>query len=732
LLKNSTFCVLRCFCYFQASVDVLWCIANGGRCCDFKPEDPILFEEKPPLDSPLKLTNTTDPLVGTTIGDRYRILQRIGMGGMGVVYLCEHLLIGRQVAIKLLHAQYASDETFVSRFLNEGRAAGTLGHPNIVACTDMGQASNGSPYLVFDYLEGRELSEIVATQGAFRAVRAARIGMQIASALATAHESGIVHRDLKAENIFVLRRQDLRDDIKVLDFGISKFNNSAATAGLMMGTPRYMAPEQISDPSTVTSSADVYSLGVILYLMLAGRLPFEGDNVISILNKIGTQAPDDLQKIAPTVDIALASYVMKMLSKVPGGRPESMRAVEEFLSTYANLDSNSQVGTPPPGFGAGQSQSNLSPVSGRFAAATHISNQNLAPVQSVAAVGPATIPPAKPPSRVPVLLGALGLVVVGALGSQLYSRQKIEPAVVAVVPPPVVVEVPKPVVAEVPIPVVPAVPVNISFSAQANAPGAYIAFRGRVYQLPYTGEVKVGSAPESVEISAPAFAGQRFWITFDEARKLNVKLGKGSGVNDATELQTAIALGNAPDAMDVPVEAVKPAEAKPNAPKPKLADKPKDPTNATEPVKDSAVLNPVVEAKPVEPQIPANSVVVEAKPPAVVLAPVEQKPKDVAAPVGPPPGSMDPLLTKQAVARQSGGVTKCIERARMDMPNIKGKIVIQLQVAANGTVSDATAASSTLGNVRAEDCIVEQAKAWTLPAPAGGVPARINYPLVFQ
>src|SRR6185436_19341266 len=142
------------------------------------------------------------------------------------------------------------DENFVRRFLNEGRAAGTLGHPNIVASTDMGTTPMGQPYLVLEYLEGRDLAAVIERDGALPVVRAARIAVQVASGLASAHAAKIIHRDLKAENIFLISRPDKRDEVRVIDFGISKFGATQSTqAGMLVGTPQYMSPEQLIDPS---------------------------------------------------------------------------------------------------------------------------------------------------------------------------------------------------------------------------------------------------------------------------------------------------------------------------------------------------------------------------------------------------------------------------------------------------------------------------------------------------
>jgi serine/threonine protein kinase len=219
---------------------------------------------------------STGVLIGQLLGERYRIVGEIGKGGMATVYVAEHMLIGRLVAIKVLHPQFAENAECVRRFLAEGRTVGTLGHPNIVESTDMGFTANGAPFMVLELLDGRNLEEEIHRCGKLPIARAVHIAQQIASALAAAHARGVIHRDLKTPNIFLIDPGG-RDHVKVLDFGISKFLETTGKTqrGMLLGTPSFMSPEQVSDPGSVDRRTDVYSLGVILYEMVGGKLPFD-------------------------------------------------------------------------------------------------------------------------------------------------------------------------------------------------------------------------------------------------------------------------------------------------------------------------------------------------------------------------------------------------------------------------------------------------------------------------
>ncbi|HET9987765.1 MAG TPA: serine/threonine-protein kinase [Kofleriaceae bacterium] len=278
--------------------------------------------------------------VGDSVEGRYKILKELDRGGMGSVFLAEHQLIKRRVALKLLRADLAEDADVLERFMNEARAAGTLGHPNIVESTDMGFTREGVPYIVFEFLEGSLLTDEIYRVRGLPPRRVFRIARQIASALHAAHQAGIVHRDLKSDNVFLTDRDESNDHVKVLDFGISRFleaEDSPRDRAMVVGTPQFMAPEQITNPAAVDRRTDVYALGVIIYEMLAAARPFEADNDPDALFKqIVSDAPPPIEipDMPPGFETML---VERFLAKNPDDRFNTMADVEAALSAFAGI-----------------------------------------------------------------------------------------------------------------------------------------------------------------------------------------------------------------------------------------------------------------------------------------------------------------------------------------------------------------------------------------------------------
>jgi serine/threonine protein kinase len=222
-----------------------------------------------------------DPLIGTIIGDRYRVEAELGSGGMGTVYRAEHVMMEKRVALKVLHPSLAVVGSVMDRFQREAVALSRIEHPNVVAATDFGKLKNGSYYLALEYVDGRNLAETLQTEGLFDVRRALHIAYQIAEALHAAHARGIVHRDLKPHNV-MLTGQPGAETVKVLDFGLAKLRSkniegSTANIGAVFGTPHYMAPEQVAS-TNVDARADLYSLGIMMFEMLTGRRPFDADS----------------------------------------------------------------------------------------------------------------------------------------------------------------------------------------------------------------------------------------------------------------------------------------------------------------------------------------------------------------------------------------------------------------------------------------------------------------------
>src|SRR5215204_4763187 len=237
------------------------------------------------------MIETKDPFVGRILDDKYCVEEQLAAGGMGAVYRARHLQMNRPVAIKFLHQRLVADEAARGRFQIEARTAVKLRHPNAVSVTDFGQTSEGCVYIVMELLEGRTLREILNREAPIETARATSIMLQASGAVAAAHDAGIIHRDLKPSNILVTQSADQPALVKVLDFGIATFSADddedapvLAQTNTVIGTPRYMSPEQHIG-NDLTPATDVYSLGVILYEMLAGMVPFSGSTPAEIAQK---------------------------------------------------------------------------------------------------------------------------------------------------------------------------------------------------------------------------------------------------------------------------------------------------------------------------------------------------------------------------------------------------------------------------------------------------------------
>jgi serine/threonine-protein kinase len=351
------------------------------------------------------------PETSTIIDGRYRVLHRVGSGGMADVVCAEDLQLGRKVAIKLLHRRFAQDEEFVERFRREASSAAGLQHPHVVAVYDRG-AWDDTYYIAMEYLEGRTLKKLVQEEAPLEAARAIDFTIQILRAARFAHKRGIIHRDLKPHNVIV----DAEGRAKVTDFGIAKAGASDMTqTGSIMGTAQYLSPEQ-AQGLAVSAPSDLYSIGIILYEMLTGRVPFEGESAVTIALKQVSEAPVPPSTPNPAVPPALEAVVLRALEKDPARR---FADADEFIAALENAgqgDATSvlqatgpMVPLPPPG---------------AYQEVTHVEQRYYGPPE----------PPADPlaedegdgPSRWWIAL-LVGLIVAGAIvaGLLLTGKDKV-------------------------------------------------------------------------------------------------------------------------------------------------------------------------------------------------------------------------------------------------------------------------------------------------------------------
>jgi eukaryotic-like serine/threonine-protein kinase len=282
----------------------------------------------------------TDDLVGQTLLDRYRITAQVGKGGMGAVYEAQHTLIGKRVAVKVLLDHYARRGPVMARLEQEAKLASSIGHEHIVDITDFGETADGRTFVVMEYLEGESLGMCLRREGQLDEERAVRIAHQVASALNAAHAKGILHRDIKPENVFLLRRKDT-DFVKVVDFGISKSLHTGegeestprlTQTGMVLGTPLYMSPEQARGEEDLDQRIDVYALGVILYEMVTGVVPFQGTNSLSIIARVINEEPQRPRALRKDLSPELEAVILHAMAKDRDQRYASCEALTADLS----------------------------------------------------------------------------------------------------------------------------------------------------------------------------------------------------------------------------------------------------------------------------------------------------------------------------------------------------------------------------------------------------------------
>ena len=303
----------------------------------------------------------TDPFIGAVVGERYRIVSRIGVGGMGAVYRAEHTMMRRDLAIKVLLPELSGKEEFARRFEREAESASRLDHPNIITVTDFGRTAEGSLFLAMEFLAGTSLSAAISG-GPMPVPRALAIIRQILRALDHAHAAGVVHRDLKPENIMLVERDGNREVVKILDFGIAKVTEpqsgreALTQAGVIFGTPEYLSPEQaLGEP--VDARADIYAAGVILFEMLAGRRPFESEDKVKIISMHLAHAPPRIREVNPAVEvpIPIEQAVLQAMEKSRDNRFSSAVAFLQALEdAEAPLDPAPEIDENLPAIGLGR------------------------------------------------------------------------------------------------------------------------------------------------------------------------------------------------------------------------------------------------------------------------------------------------------------------------------------------------------------------------------------------
>ncbi len=385
---------------------------------------------------------STDQLIGQTVGN-YLVTQKLGEGGMGSVYLAEHPTIGKKVALKVLHSEFSSNAEVAKRFFNEAKAVNDIGHPNIVDIVDFGilQGMLGREQLVYfimEYLHGTSVTALIRNESPLPPERALSLALQIADALAASHKCGIVHRDLKPDNIILVQRAREKDFVKLLDFGIAKLTGDNAggnrtRTGIVMGTPAYMSPEQCDGKGLVDHRTDIYALGILLYEMLTGRVPFIGEGYGEVLVQHLTQKPlppSQYRMLPPHVEIVVLKALEKRQDLRYPTMEEFMRAMadpvgyveangglqgflgRQLMPSTAPIELPMMRLTPAP-----MSSPNLTPPPGSIASIPGAALQTMGGAYSVIGAQPA-----KAPSRVGFWIAGV-VVIAAAVGAIVFLTQ---------------------------------------------------------------------------------------------------------------------------------------------------------------------------------------------------------------------------------------------------------------------------------------------------------------------
>ena len=514
----------------------------------------------PSLGSRRAMTDPNDSLIGSLAAGRYRVLERLGEGGMGRVYLAEHVAIEKRVALKVLRTEYASKGEIVTRFQQEAISASRIKHPNVLDVFDFGQLENGCFYLAMEYLEGCDLADELTRRQVLDAATGIRVSMQICRALSAAHANGVVHRDMKPENVFLQRTADGEEIVKIVDFGIAQLRSRdhapiekkrrLTRTGMIFGTPEYMAPEQAGGKHA-DSRADIYAVGIIMYEMFTGAVPFTGDTFLGVLTKHLSETAPAMNAVYPelTISAPLQAAIMRALEKDPTVRYQSMVEFAQAISATPEatalgyrptissaVETSISTGARAPGTHTAQQFGPAAHAPTR-AASRAAETLGSDPARADTQLGAETITPALPArSRAGLVAVSLVLLVLAAGGGLFLAKRGARttptPEINAAVPKALLTPVPataataasaEPASSAVPAPVTPASTIRLAVSSEPA--GATLSKNG--FQVCDSTPCEVLAAPnESLELEASKGALKGFAkVLAQRDQKVTIQLG---------------------------------------------------------------------------------------------------------------------------------------------------------------------------------------------------------------
>jgi serine/threonine-protein kinase len=482
-------------------------------------------------------------MLGERVGN-YVITTLLGEGGMGEVYLAEHPTIGKRVALKVLRSELASNEDVVTRFFHEAKAVNDIGHPNIVDIQDYGtlETERGPlVYLVMELLQGKTLTQILRETPQLDERRAVRITHQIADALAASHERGIIHRDLKPDNVMLVTRGRDDDFVKLLDFGIAKVKGtmSKTRTGMVIGTPAYMSPEQCEGRPTIDHRTDIYALGVVLYEMLTGRVPFIGASYGELLVKHIMEAPPPPSTLRTGLTPHLEVVILRALMKQPADRFATMRELanalgdpQQYVESHGGLSGflpAPQRPKPPTAPQIAIARGTVVPPATASTTLTHSAGQR--PTGEVIAARK---------SRAPLAIGVAAVVATGLavtiatrMGGSKTNPEAAAPVAAPVETPPVAappVAAPTPLPLPTPTPVPAATTVTLSFETTPEKASIYLAGETKPRcQSPCSFEIERASGETTIAIKLSGYADATKVVSLTTDANVDVTLVKKRG-----------------------------------------------------------------------------------------------------------------------------------------------------------------------------------------------------------